>query len=213
MPYYPAMLDIKGRRCVVLGGGKVAERKVLSLLEAGAEVTVISPELTENLESLKREGRIIHIPRPYQKGDLKEAFIAIVATDEEDINIQASEEAHDLSIPVNVVDRPELCSFIVPSVIRKGPLLVAVSTSGTSPAMARTLRQFIEANLPEGLEEVLLQLSQLRQEVQKLIPQPSQRKAILERAGSWQVLEILRKEGPQKAIDFIKEVFETERRL
>ncbi|RME67406.1 MAG: bifunctional precorrin-2 dehydrogenase/sirohydrochlorin ferrochelatase, partial [Nitrospirae bacterium] len=203
---------IKGRRCVVIGGGKVAERKVLSLLGSEAEVTVISPKLTECLEALKRLGRISHIPRAYQKGDLEGAFIAIVATDEEDVNIQASEEAHALGVPVNVVDRPELCSFIVPSVLRRGPLVVAISTSGTSPAMARNLRRFIEDELPEGIEEVLLYLSELRQKVQSLIPEPTKRKTILERVASEDVIKILKEEGPSRARDLIKEVFETETR-
>ncbi len=209
MGYYPVMLEVTDRHCIVIGGGEVAERKVLTLLEAGSKVTVISPELTPTLRSLVERDQINHRARQYQKGDLEGAFLAIVATDEERVNRAASEEAHSKGIPVNVVDRPELCSFIVPAVIRKGPLVVAVSTSGASPAMAARLKGVISEALPEGLDEVLEVLKQKRNQILESIPEPEIRKAIFDRLTSAQMLQILKEKGSQGAIRYIEEVINT----
>jgi precorrin-2 dehydrogenase/sirohydrochlorin ferrochelatase len=139
--YYPIFLNLKGKKCVVAGGGKVAERKALSLLKSGAKVTVISPECTERLKKENLKGRIKYISRRYKKGDLKNAFLVIAATDSGETNRKISEDAPYL---VNVVDMPLLCNFIAPSVIRRGPLTIAVSTSGISPSLARTIRKELE---------------------------------------------------------------------
>jgi len=139
--YYPVFLNLNGRKCVIAGGGKVAERKALSLLRSGAEITVISPECTERLKKEHLRGRIKYIPRRYKKGDLKNAFLVIAATDSNGTNRKISEDALHL---VNVVDMPSLCNFIVPSVVRRGPLTIAVSTSGISPSMAKNIRKELE---------------------------------------------------------------------
>lgn len=139
--YYPVLLNLKGKKCVVAGGGKVAERKALSLLRSGAEVTVISPECTERLKKENLKGRIKYISRRYKKGDLKNAFLVIAATDSGETNKRISEDAPYL---VNIVDMPLLCNFIAPSVVRRGPLTIAVSTSGISPSLARTIRKELE---------------------------------------------------------------------
>ncbi|MDP3049635.1 MAG: bifunctional precorrin-2 dehydrogenase/sirohydrochlorin ferrochelatase [Thermodesulfovibrionales bacterium] len=139
--YYPILLNLKGKKCVVAGGGKVAERKALSLLRSGAEVTVISPECTERLKKENLKGRIKYISRRYKKGDLKNAFLVIAATDSGETNKRISEDAPYL---VNIVDMPLLCNFIAPSVVRRGPLTIAVSTSGISPSLARTIRKELE---------------------------------------------------------------------
>ena len=139
--YYPVFINLKGRKCVVAGGGKVAERKALSLLRSGAEVTVISPECTARLRKEHLRGHIKYIARRFKKGDLKNAFIVIAATDSAETNGKISKDAPYL---VNVVDTPLLCNFIVPSVIRRGPLTIAISTSGVSPAIAKTIRKELE---------------------------------------------------------------------
>lgn len=139
--YYPVLLNLKGKKCVVVGGGKVAERKTLPLLRSGAEVTVISPECTVRLKEENLKGRIQYISRRYKKGDLKNAFLVIAATDSNETNRKISEDATCL---VNIVDMPLLCNFIVPSVVRRGPLTIAVSTSGISPSLARTIRKELE---------------------------------------------------------------------
>jgi precorrin-2 dehydrogenase/sirohydrochlorin ferrochelatase len=139
--YYPIFLNLKKKKCVVVGGGKIAERKVLSLLKANADVTVISPSLTERLKKESSCGKINHISREYRKGDLKNAFLVIAATASDDINKRVSENATNL---INVVDTPSMCNFIVPSVIRRGLLTIAISTSGVSPALSKTIRKEIE---------------------------------------------------------------------
>ena len=139
--YYPVLLNLKGKKVIVVGGGKVAERKALSLLRSGAKVTVISPECTERLKKENLRGNIQYVPRRYKKGDLKNAFLVIAATDSGETNKRISEDAPYL---VNIVDMPLLCNFIVPSVVRRGPLTVAVSTSGISPSLARTIRKELE---------------------------------------------------------------------
>lgn len=167
MRYYPVFLDLKERPCVVIGGGRVAERKVKTLLKAGARVKVISPQLTAPLARLKEQKRISHLARPYRQSDLRGAFLAIGATDDRSINERIFREAAAVRIPVNVVDDPAHSSFIVPSVVKKKDLLVAISTSGKSPALARVLRQKLEKEIGPEYEGFLKLLGRVRE---KLLP-------------------------------------------
>jgi precorrin-2 dehydrogenase/sirohydrochlorin ferrochelatase len=167
MRYYPVFLDLKERLCVVLGGGRVAERKVKTLLRAGARVKVISPQLTASLARLKDGKRISHLSRAYRKNDLRGAFLAIGATDDRSINERIFREAAAGRIPVNVVDDPAHSSFIVPSIVKKKALLVAISTSGKSPALARVLRQKLEKEIGPEYEGFLKLLGRVRA---KLLP-------------------------------------------
>jgi len=153
MRYFPVFLDLKEKLCIVVGGGSVAERKVKNLLKAGARVKVISPDLTLPLSRLRDERKIACLSRSYRKGDLKGALLAIAATDDRKINERVFREAAESRIPVNVVDDPAHSSFIVPSIVQKKDLLVAISTSGRSPALARLLRQKLEKEIgPEYLQ-------------------------------------------------------------
>ncbi|MBI5047442.1 MAG: bifunctional precorrin-2 dehydrogenase/sirohydrochlorin ferrochelatase [Deltaproteobacteria bacterium] len=142
--YYPIFLDIKRKPCVVIGGGNVAERKVLSLLDAGAKVLVISPKLTSALKRLAGKKTIGYRNKSYEQGDLKGFFLAYSATNDPAANESVFHEAKKRGILLNVVDVPELCNFIVPSVVDRGDLLIAISTSGRSPAMAKKIRQQLE---------------------------------------------------------------------
>lgn len=142
--YYPVFLRLEGRRCVVVGGGVVAQGKVAGLLECGASVAVVSPDLTPALAQLAREGRIAWEARPYRRGDLAGAFLAIAATDEPGVNQEVAREAEERGVLLNVVDVPSLCTFIAPAVVRRGPVTVAISTGGLSPALARRLRRAME---------------------------------------------------------------------
>jgi siroheme synthase-like protein len=144
MSYFPIYLEMTGRRCLVIGGGAVAARKVASLLEAGAEVTVISPDAADAIQRWSKEKAVEIIARRYQPGDLAEFEIAFVATDDGDVNAQVFQEARKLGVWVNAADDATHCDFILPSVLRRGDLTVAVSTSGTSPALARTIREELE---------------------------------------------------------------------
>ena len=142
--YYPISLDVNGKRCVVVGGGEVALRKVKVLLEHEAIAQVLSPELCAELEDLYAAGSIMAAKRPYADGDLAGAFVVIAATDDFDTNRKVAAEAEKLGILVNVVDTPNLSNFIVPSHLRRGDLTVAVSTGGRSPALAHRIKEELE---------------------------------------------------------------------
>src|SRR5216684_636849 len=144
MGYYPIYVDMRRRRCLVIGGGVVAERKVASLVEAGAAVTVISPDITEQIARWSKSGAIDFLARRYQTGDLAEFELAFVATDDSKVNAAVYEEGKNRSVWVNSADDPEHCDFILPSIIRRGDLVVAISTGGESPALARAVREELD---------------------------------------------------------------------
>ncbi len=140
--YYPIFLDLRDRRCVVVGGGLIGEEKVQRLSEYGANVVVIAPALTETLTSMSQAGEITWVERGYEAGDLKGAFIAIVAdTGDAAVNNAVSVEAKERNVPLNVNDVTHLCTWIAPSVVKCGDVIVATSTGGTSPALARKFRE------------------------------------------------------------------------
>jgi len=142
--YYPIFLEMKDRRCVVIGGGAVAERRVEGLVAVGANVTVISPAITEGLRDLLTQGAIRHVAREYQTGDRAGYDLFFVATDNLEINAVVSSEARSLRVWVNSADDPDHCDFILPGVIRRGDLTVAVSTGGVSPAVTRAIREELD---------------------------------------------------------------------
>lgn len=146
MQYFPVYLNIEERRCLVIGGGSVATRKVQALLECGAAVQVVSPDLTAELMEIHEAGKIIWVARAYQPGDLSEAFLVIAATDDSEVQARIFAEAEEKNILLNVADVPRWCNFILPATVRQGDLSIAVSTSGKSPALARNLRQNLEKN-------------------------------------------------------------------
>ncbi len=147
MKYYPVFLNLQGKLCAVVGGGRVAERKVQGLLRAGAKVKVISPRLTKRLVKLKEQGKIIGHSRNFRPADLKNAYLAIAATNDHYVNEKVYKQAMIQKIPVNVVDDPKQSSFIVPSLVKRGDIILAISTSGRSPALARFLRRKLEKDL------------------------------------------------------------------
>jgi precorrin-2 dehydrogenase/sirohydrochlorin ferrochelatase len=179
MSYYPIFLRVAGRRCVVVGGGEVAARKVAALLEAEGRVTVVAPALVAELAGRAARGEIEHVARPYRGGDLAGAVLAFAATDDEALHAALSREAEAAGVPLNVVDRPEWCSFIVPSVLRRGALAVAVSTGGGSPALARRVRQDIERQLGPEYERALDVLARLRRHLQARALPSGERQRIL----------------------------------
>ena len=142
--YYPAYLNITGRRAVVVGGGEIAERKTVQLLASGADVALVSPDATSGLERLASEGRIRWVRRAYAPGDLAGAWLAVAATDDPEVHRSVHEEAEREKTLLNVVDVTELCGFIAPSVVQRGPVAVAVSTGGSSPALARKIRELMD---------------------------------------------------------------------
>ncbi len=144
--YYPVFLNLQGRRCVVIGGGQIAEGKVLKLIDSGAKISVISPDATQGIRDAAHRGAIEFIPREYQSGDLEGAFLVIAATNDRVVNQEIFEEAENLGVLLNAVDDPDRCSFIAPSIVERGPVTLAISTGGASPALARKLRETLAAS-------------------------------------------------------------------
>lgn len=147
MALYPLFLDVTRRRCIVVGGGPIAEGKVTGLLAAGADVTVISPAVTDALAETVRAGRINHRRRAYREGDLAGAALAFAATGDVAVNAAVAAEGGRRGVWVNAADDPAHCDFILPSVLRRGALAIAVSTGGASPALARAVREELEHHL------------------------------------------------------------------
>jgi precorrin-2 dehydrogenase/sirohydrochlorin ferrochelatase len=202
--YYPAFINLYEKQCVVVGGGSVAERKVLPLLRSGAKITVISPALTEILEKQRDKGAINHIKRNYKRGDLKGAFLVIAATSDERINREVSEDAPCL---VNAVDMPEIANFIVPSTINSGQLTIAVSTSGASPAVARAIRKELELLYGRDFGQYINFLKKLRERAKKEILDKDVRKRFLKELASKEIIQILRKNGFKMAKERVIEQF------
>ena len=192
MKYYPAFLDISGKKVVVVGGGAIAERKVLALMRSGAVVTVVSPELTPRLSQEKEKKAIRHIGRGYRKGDLKGSFLVIAATDAPALN---SRVARDAAVPVNVVDVPKECTFIAPSVVRRGPLTIAISTEGKSPAFAGTLRRELETTYGPEVGGYLTFMGAFRKKALAAVSDRKQRERLLKDLASEHVLHLLRTKG------------------
>jgi len=144
MGYIPIFLDVRGRRCLVVGGGEVAARKIASLLEAGADVAVVSKAVNDDVASLVQDPRVTHIARDYASGDMDGATLIYAATDDAQLHRALFEEARQLGIPINVADVPELCTFISPAVLTRGSLKIAISTGGASPAMAKRILARLE---------------------------------------------------------------------
>ncbi len=155
MSFSPIFLNLSDKKCLVIGGGQVAERKVLSLLAAGAQVTVISPNITENLQTLalarKGNNKIDYIPGKYSTGDIEGFILAISATGSKSVNELVRSEADKFKVLLNVVDSPEFCDFITPSVVNRGDLMVARSSSGKSPLLTKALGELLDETLPAEL--------------------------------------------------------------
>ncbi len=162
MKYYPVFWNIAGKKCVVVGGGEVAERKVKRLLESGAKVFIISSRLTPELARLNEENIIGHIAKEYSSEYIYGAALVIGATDDEKTNAVISSDARSKGIPVNIVDDPQKCDFILPSLVERGDLTIAIGTGGKSPALARHLREELESKYGEEYEIFLNILGSLQ---------------------------------------------------
>ncbi len=161
--YYPLMIDLSKKKCIVIGGGQIAQRKVWSLLRAKASITVISPNLTEHLEKLVIENQIDWVNRAYHKGDLLGYFIVVIATDNKKVNMEIYQHVNEDNQFVNIVDNPALCTFIVPSTITRGKLQIAISTNGASPGLAKKIRMELEQQYGEHYTRYTDFLANMRQ--------------------------------------------------
>jgi len=165
MAYYPIFLNLTGQPCIVIGGGAVAERKVEGLLQAGAWVTVVSPTLTSKLISVAAQEAIRHIPRAYQAGDLRGYALAFVATADPGVSAEVATEGRDLGVWVNAADDPSHCDFILPSLLQRGELMVAVSSGGSSPALSRAIREELESYFTEDYTTLAEVVGEVRGEL------------------------------------------------
>jgi precorrin-2 dehydrogenase/sirohydrochlorin ferrochelatase len=190
--FYPIFIDLHGRSTLVVGGGAVAERKVESLLEAGAAVAVVSPEVTTRLRQWSAEGKISVSLRPFEETDVDGRALVIAATDDSATQRQTREAGARRGVLVNVADQPELCDFIVPAIVRRGDVLVAISTSGKSPALAAALRSSIEKALPADVDRAARVLGSVREETRRRIPDPAERKRAFERVVASGIVEWIR---------------------
>ena len=166
-PYYPVYLDVKERCCVIVGGGQIAEGKIATLLECGAQIRMISPEVTDEIQDMADTGVLRLEKREYRDGDLEGAFIAIAATDDSSLNRRIAQEAEERNVPLNVVDVTHLCTFIAPAVVRRGEVTAAISTGGLSPALARKLREELQASPALDYADMAPMLSEVRLELRQ----------------------------------------------
>ena len=165
MSYYPVFLELDGKIALVVGGGKVAQRKVETLLECGASISIVSKELTHELKQLIEDSEVRFLGEELKDEFFDDAFIVIAATDDKDLNHNVSERARDRGLLVNAVDQPADCNFIVPSIVKKGDLLIAISTSGKSPALSKKIRKRLEVQFGNEYETFLNLMGRLRKEI------------------------------------------------
>jgi siroheme synthase-like protein len=193
-PFYIACLRLSGRRCVVIGGGAVGLEKVEGLLACGADVTLIAPEAHPELMQLVLEGSIRWQQREYDSDDLDGALIAIAATDDTDLNIRVFEDAEARSMLVNVVDVPPLCNFILPAIVRTGPLAIAISTAGASPALAKRMKREVSSLFGSEYAELAVLLNEARGWAKATLPTYQDRKVFFESIvnGEPDPIELLR---------------------
>ncbi len=208
MEYLPIFIQIKNRPCLVVGGGSIAARKVALLRKAQAEVTVVSPELCTELQQLKDEKLIQHQKRDYQENDLETCVLVIAATDNRAVNETVSALAQQLRLPVNVVDNPDLCSFIMPSIIDRSPVVIAVSTGGSSPVLARLIRTRLEGSIPAAYGRLAALVEGFRDKVKAAFPNVESRRGFWESILEGTVAELVftgheneAKQALDKAID------------
>jgi precorrin-2 dehydrogenase / sirohydrochlorin ferrochelatase len=191
-PYYPAILDIAGRNAVVVGAGKVGEGKIAGLLNAEANVKVISITATDRVHDWARDGRVQLEQRHYESTDLEGAFLVIAATQDNDTNVRVFQDAEARQMLCNVVDVTHLCNFILPSIVRHGDLAIAVSTGGASPAMARRIRISLGQCYGDEYAVALELLGSLREELKAMYPSPEDRKILFERMVYSDFMEMVR---------------------
>ncbi len=206
MKYYPVFLDLKGKACLVAGGGTVAERKVRSLLDAGADLTVVSPSLTEGLRELVAARACVYRNRKFASADLEGMFLAVAATGDGAVNESIAAECKRRSVLVNAVTDPSAGTFIVPSVVAQGDLLIAISTCGSSPALAKRVRLRLEREYGSEYAALLDTLAHLRASLPRTVADEQARRRIYEEVVDSNILALLRQgdqEGAERLVRMI----------
>ena len=195
--YYPVFVDLTGRRCVIVGGGKVAQRKAVALLRCGARVTVVSPVVSRRLLTHAQQGKIRHLARRFRSTDVRGAWLVYAATDDAALNERVFRSASRLRIFTNVVDRKPLCSFIAPAIVRRGALTVAISTGGRSPSFAKKVRRDVERAIGNHHVAMLRLLTHLRGVAQERLGRFEDRKRYFDRLLSGRVFRLVQ-EGKRR---------------
>ena len=191
-PYYPVYLDIEERDVLIIGGGNVCARKAETMLKYGARVTIVSPEFTDEIETWARDGVVGIRRKHYEEADLQGASIVIASTDDQCVNGRIARDCRRRKIPVNVVDVTHLCEFIVPAIVERGTIQIAVSTGGKSPALARTLKEDLQRAVGPEYDEVNQVLGTLRAGAKKVLPTDVDRKRFFDGIIAEGVLDMLR---------------------
>lgn len=206
MNYYPIFLDIRAKRCVVIGGGEVAWRKARRLLDCGALVTVVSRQLGDGLQELKRDGLVHHIATDYHPAVLDGAFMAMGATDRDEINETVAHDAKQRGILVNIADYPERGNFILPSLVRQGDLVAAISTGGKSPALARRIKEDLSLQFGPEYSILLNILGDIRNEIIARSQGATENKKIFARLVSSPLLDQIRQKDYAGAARTIQDI-------
>ena len=206
--FYPLFLDLLERHVVVVGGGVVAERKVEALIEAGADVLVVAPDLTDRLQALAIAKSIRIRLRKFQESDLDGAMLVISATDDRATQEHVAAASRARSILINTVDRPSLCDFIVPAVVRQGDVVLAISTSGKSPALAAALRAKFETIVTSDAARAAKILGEVRAEVHARFPDPDRRKEIFDQIVESGILDWISQYDDAAALQRVRDMIE-----
>ena len=192
MRYYPINLDIQKRNCLVVGGGGVGTRKVDNLLKCGARVTVISPEISTKLQDLSKTEPLTLKFRPYRSADLEGMFLVIGATDDEALNQQISRDAEARNTLCNIADRPEVCNFILPAIVQRDDLVITISTSGKSPALAKKLRKKLDRQFGQEYGDMLKLMGAIRKKLLSQDHEPEAHKPLFEQLIDNGMLDLIR---------------------
>jgi precorrin-2 dehydrogenase/sirohydrochlorin ferrochelatase len=206
---YPLIVDIENRSVFVIGGGRVALRKVEGLLESGAQVIVVSPELDKGLESLADDGLIQWIDESFNESVLDtrpEAALVFGATDQRDVNLRIHAAAVKRKIPCNIADVPDLCTFIVPAVVSRGDLVISISTGGSSPALARRIREDLENQYGPEYAEMTNILAELRKQVLSAGTSSEQNKELFTRIVNSDLLSALETNDRERALEILTDI-------
>ena len=204
MRYYPLFLDVNNRACLVVGGGAVGTRKVETLLACGARVTVVSVATTPRLDALAEKGAVSLARRAYHADDLEGKFLVIGATDDEALNRQISEDAGRRNLLCNIADQPSLCNFILPAIVDRGDLVVAVSTSGKSPAAAKRIRQALQKQFGPEYGPFLALMGKIRDVLLAEAHEPEAHKDLFEELIDGGLLEMVRENRGDEIRDLLR---------
>ena len=206
MAYYPIFLELQGMEILVVGGGSVAQRKIETLIEYGGKITIISRELTPKLKEMVDHKDIFWKGTEFREKDLEGISLVIAATDDKELNHLISKSARKLGLLVNAVDQPSDCSFIVPSIVKRGDLIIAISTSGKSPAYARKVRMKLEKDFGHEYEKFLMIMGRIRQEILALGFTQDENRSFFQRVADSDIIDAIKNEDWERVEYRLKEL-------